>query len=597
MDKLDLRTWKGLETERLHTMDLQLTNHRCHKLERLSRLIESVPWIAPCLIVIVGSVGTVPLALFGFLRGDKMHLFWAKHFSDQLWAGNLYPQWLLDMNSGLGSPTFYFYGPISYYITSFFFFALPYDRYGWLQVGLSAALAAVGSGLTAYLWLREGCSRQAACMAGILYMWLPYHWRIDQLERFAFAECWGFVWMPLSLYYVSRLFRGYRRSICGLAVTYACLVMTHPPTALLFGGLPLLYALVLVAETKNHRPLAYIAAGVVLGTLLSATYLIPALTTQSDASMSEMIVGDGSYANNFVYVKMAGVPGPAQHWFQEWLASMTRLTVVAACVAGLLAFAGLFGPKRLERLLWSIVTLFSLAMMHPLSSPVWRAIPLLQKIQFPWRFHIILTLALTAMIAQVIEALPSAPMQFWRSVAFGLAMLLIGVEGVYTLRVWRWTLLEKVEVPERVAVRDYPEYRPKWVPLEVYTPDRVKQLGASTPPVGAISGQGQVWIEKWSVTGIQIASNGLSDLQVKVKQFYYPTWTATLENGDSCSTSPSATDGLLMLSLPRGQHRITLKIEPHGAGLLGQRISLTAGIVTLCLLFALRDVPRTAVSP
>jgi hypothetical protein len=428
-------------------------------------------------------------------------------------------------------------------------------------------------------------------------MWLPYHLRIDHLQRFAFAEYWGFVWMPLGLYYVSRVVRGYRRSTVGLAFTYALLLMTHPPTALLFGGLPLLYALVLVAEAKKYRPLLYIVAGMVLGTLLAATYLIPALTTQSNASLREMIVGEGSYANNFVYVKMPGVPGPAQQYFQEWLASMTRLTVVTACVAALLAFAGLFGPRRLERFLWSSVALFSLAMMHPLSSPVWRAIPLLQKVQFPWRFHIILTLAITAMIAHAIEAMPSVPMQTWRSAAFGLALLLVGIASIYTLRVLRGGLLAKVEVSERLAGLDYPEYRPKWVPLEVYTPDGVKQLGANTPPVEAITGQGQVWVEKWSATGIEIASNGLSDLQVKIRQFYYPTWTATLENGDGCSTSASATDGLLMLSLPRGQHRITLKMSPGGAGLLGERISLTAGVVTLCLLIALRDVPRTAVSP
>ena len=43
---------------------------------------------------------------------------------------------------------------------------------------------------------------------------------------------------------------------------------------------------------------------------------------------------------------------------------------------------------------------------------------------------------------------------------------------------------------------------------------------------------------------------------------------------------------------PGQQHPITLK----RAGRLGQRISLAAGVVTLCLLFALRDAPRAAVS-
>ena len=62
--------------------------------------------------------------------------------------------------------------------------------------GLSAALASVGSGLAAYVWLRQHCSRRAACIAAMLYTWLPYHLRIDHVERFAFADTWGLSGCP-----------------------------------------------------------------------------------------------------------------------------------------------------------------------------------------------------------------------------------------------------------------------------------------------------------------------------------------------------------------------------------------------------------------
>ena len=76
---------------------------------------------------------------------------------------------------------------------------------------------------------------------------------------------------------------------------------------------------------------------------------------------------------------------------------MTKLTLVAGSIVALLAFAGLTGAKRPERILWSGLVVFSLVMMHPLSTPLWRAIPLLQKVQFPWRFHILVSLATAAM--------------------------------------------------------------------------------------------------------------------------------------------------------------------------------------------------------
>src|SRR5690349_2562348 len=106
------------------------------------------------LLGVVALWFTAPLAIWGFCPGDQIHLFWSKAFSDQFWAGELYPRWLRGMNSGLGSPTFYFYGPVAYYATVGFHKILTYGAYGWPAVAWSAALASVASGWTAYLWLR-----------------------------------------------------------------------------------------------------------------------------------------------------------------------------------------------------------------------------------------------------------------------------------------------------------------------------------------------------------------------------------------------------------------------------------------------------------
>ena len=134
--------------------------------------------------------------------------------------------------------------------------------------------------------------------------------------------------MPLSLYYVTRLLAGHRRSIAGLAITYALLLMTHPPTALLFGCIPFLYACSLAVEVKSYRPLIQVAAAMVLGTSLAAIYLLPALTTQSSASIAEMFLADVFYANSFLFVTLSGFAGEPI-WFQAWLAQMTKLTLVA----------------------------------------------------------------------------------------------------------------------------------------------------------------------------------------------------------------------------------------------------------------------------
>jgi hypothetical protein len=174
---------------------------------------------------------------------------------------------------------------------------------------------------------------------------------------------------------------------------------------------------------------------------------------------------------------------------------------------------------------------------------------------------------------------------------------LIGIDGLYSLKVTAWELLHRVDVRERYFVIDDAEYRPRWVPLDVFNLETVKELGATAPLVQRISGEGEAWIQKWSANGIQIGSNALSDMQVKIKQFYYPTWKATLENGENCVTSVSPMDGFLVISLPPGQHHTDLKIRPNGLGLVGQRISLITGIIILCLVFVLRGTPRPTLTP
>ena len=75
------------------------------------------------IIVIVGLILTLPALFYGIFDAPDLipyHLKWSKHFAEQFWQGDLYPRWLMDMNAGLGSPTFFFYPPIPYYFNSLF---------------------------------------------------------------------------------------------------------------------------------------------------------------------------------------------------------------------------------------------------------------------------------------------------------------------------------------------------------------------------------------------------------------------------------------------------------------------------------------------
>lgn len=72
------------------------------------------------LIAGAGLLFAIPAFVNVYLAGHDFffHVMFSHHFTEQLWQGDLYPRWMQQMNAGFGSPIFFFYAPLPYYITS-----------------------------------------------------------------------------------------------------------------------------------------------------------------------------------------------------------------------------------------------------------------------------------------------------------------------------------------------------------------------------------------------------------------------------------------------------------------------------------------------
>src|SRR5215472_10218924 len=228
-------------------------------------------------IVGAGILFSLPVIIFGlpFLGDDAgFHAAWYRNFSKQLWAGDLYPRWLMEMNGGLGSPVFFFYPPAPYFLTSLLRPIFHNDPTGLHQLGVAASVASIGSGLTAYLWLKTLARKSGALLAAILYLAMPYHLAADLYVRAAFAEYWTFVWMPLILYFVHRLSDGHQYALVGMSVGWALLMMTHLPTTLTFSAIPFCYALVLAPKNQRLKLFGLTMAAAIAGVGLASIYLV-----------------------------------------------------------------------------------------------------------------------------------------------------------------------------------------------------------------------------------------------------------------------------------------------------------------------------------
>jgi hypothetical protein len=511
-------------------------------------------------LVAVACAFVLPPVLFGSYNGHDTvpHLLWSRHFAAQFLSGDLYPRWLHEMNGGLGSPAFFYYAPFPYYVTSFFHLFSGAQSDGWTELGLASALALAASGAAAYAWLRPVVGDRAALIAALFYMLMPYHLAVDLFIRFAFAELWAFVWMPVLMHFARRVALGQPGGLLGTSVGYAMLAATHLPTAMVFFPVPLLYAVTVAERALRLRAALGAAGAALLGHLLPAAYLLPALTTQRYVDM-ECMWGD-VHGRNFLLETWGGM--------KPLLNTTALLTTATALLSYRLATAS---PNRRETRVLLFVTLGTLFLMTPGSSFVWNAIPPLQKIQFPWRLCTVLALAAAGLLGFArLDENTFDPRRGWRQT---LTILGIYVFTALMLAPDVTAVMDKSRGQKKLprTTQDRPEYRPLWASTFSQV---TKDSTESRERIRLPEGSGDVRIVSWEPRRITMACSLPADTWIELRQFFYPGWVARSEGAATpLPLRASVPDGLVTIQVPKGDRTVRVRLEAQREETIGWIVS------------------------
>ena len=245
------------------------------------------------------------------------------------------------------------------------------------------------------MWLNTITSKNSALIGSVLCL-LPYHLAVDLYWRFALSEYWSFVWMPLILYFCNKIINGHKINIIGFAFAYALLIMTHLFSVVMFSLIPILYVLFTLWGQRTKKELVSVIIAMMFGFGLSAIYWIPAITHQKYVSINQIMTGAYDYANNLLFLvrELSGSDA-----FGRYLKILTVLMGVLASCAFIVARTNSKINLKRESNFWFFIAMLGLFMMLPASRPIWDILPPLQRIQFPWRFNMILALATTALLS------------------------------------------------------------------------------------------------------------------------------------------------------------------------------------------------------
>jgi hypothetical protein len=547
--------------------------------------------LAPTVLVAATVVLTAPIARNGSPvgRDSHYHFLWAAQFIDSLAAGVPYPRWLPDVNRGLGNPTFIFYGPLLYYLA-----AALYPLAGSVPRALDLAAAAtlLASGAAAYRYLRGGLDRGPALLGAVALMALPYP-LFDLYRRSALAEFAAFVWPPLAFLAMRRLVRAPTAraagpAAAGVAAATAGLALTHLPSLVVWGPLFAAGAFAAVPPGRRAAAVGRAWGALALGLGLAGLYLVPAAAERPLVQMEwlDWVARPEEHTLFATGMRFGPVTNARASVIACWELSLAVVAAAAALWPGggrpwletQPGSAGERGGATVPVAGAAAAAVGAFALMTPLSIPLWKLLPFLGAIQFPWRLLVILTPAAALLLAcgAARVTAPGAPAAA-RALAAA-ALVLFGANLVVSQRMVVQPAYhsgaEAAQLAGNAGARDAREYRPRGAPAEEIP---------RWPQATSLAPGARVRVVAWHPVRRVIAVDAAEGAPLRVGTFLYPGWRAAVDGSPApLSAGP---DGIIEVAVPAGSHVVELRFGQTPTRLAG--LALSAASAACLLAWAL----------
>ena len=371
-------------------------------------------------------------------------------------------------------------------------------------------------------------------------------------------------------------------SIAFFAAIFAAVWLSNAPAGVIASySCTALFAWAALTQ-RSWRPLARGAAGLALGFGLAGFYLAPAVYEQRWVNIAQVLSAGLLPSENFLYTRT----DDPEHTFFNWIASTVAVTLIV--LTGAAAIAARRQAQRSEsarngRLWRALLLLAAVAafLMLRFSFILWKALPQLRYVQFPWRWMSLLTLPLVVFLGAAV-ARPRWGW-IWPIITFA---LIGGASFVLVQHGW-WDTEDIPVLREAIAngtgFDGTDEYDPADDDHTNIPPKAPEAAVVDTESDSPTPADAQIHVDRWTAEDKELRVRASGPVLLGLRLLNYPAWRVEM-NGVRVVPQRGEDFNQMIVSLPAGESRISVRFVRTADQWFGGILSAASLVVALFLL-------------
>jgi 6-pyruvoyl-tetrahydropterin synthase related domain len=499
-------------------------------------------WAPLAAIVAAAFTVEVPFFFYGTPSGHdvEFHLYSWLEVLSQWKQGIFFPRWAAMSNFAYGEPRFLFYPPVSWISGALLSAVLPWGIASPVYIWLALVLAGVSMFALARRWL----DRRDAIFAAALYAVNPYH-LVIVYWRSAFAELLASCLVPLLLLLVCKAVEEKdTRVTVWLSLVLAAAWLTNAPAAVMIHYSLTLLLVVFAWQMRSPRLLLVGAAAIAVGAGLAAFYLFPAIYEQKWVTIAEAVSAGSRPADNFLFIHTTDADHDAFNRIISWIAILEiAVTLIAAWAA----------RKRIadRTFLWNALSLWAVVcsgLMFPVTVLLWKFLPKLEFMQFPWRWLLCLGVIFSIFVTLGVR-------RWWMRFAIYAVSILVIATAWHRIQPPWWD-----DASDLREMRDNMADGVGYEGVEEYTPvgADASALDKEARKVKVHGGaHASIRILQWNAESKSFTAEMSAPDRLALRLFSYPAWKVEV-NGREVSTSQREGTGQMLVPVDAGMNHVQI---------------------------------------